>query len=124
FIGLSLADFLMQMFNPTRAEVSITHPIKILANLSGLAVLLGISYVRYRYAKDKYIDNGLTIGRDYLFINLLALAILTGFLVEGLGLAGQSHWVQPSYMLHLMIIAVLFVSAPFTRFSHVFVVPV
>jgi molybdopterin-containing oxidoreductase family iron-sulfur binding subunit len=124
FIGLSLADFLMQICNPTRAEVSITHPIKILANLSGLAVLLGIAYVRYRYAKDKYIDNGLTIGRDYLFINLLALAILTGFLVEGLGLAGQSHWVQPFYMLHLTIIAVLFVSAPFTRFSHVFVVPV
>ncbi len=123
FIGLSLADFLMQMFNPTRAEVGMLHPIKILANLSGLAVLLGIAYVRYRYAKDKYVDNGLTIGRDYLFINLLALAILTGFLVEGLGLAGQSHWVQPFYMLHLSVIAVLFVSAPFTRFSHVFVVP-
>jgi molybdopterin-containing oxidoreductase family iron-sulfur binding subunit len=123
FIGLSLADFLMQMFNPTRGEIALTHPIKILANLSGFAVLLGIIYVRIRYAKDKYIDNGLTIGRDYLFINLLALSIITGFLVEILGYAGESHWVQPFYMVHLAIIATLFLSAPFTRFSHVFVVP-
>jgi molybdopterin-containing oxidoreductase family iron-sulfur binding subunit len=123
FIGLSLADFLMQMFNPTRGQIALTHPIKILANLSGFAVLLGIIYVRIRYAKDKYIDNGLTIGRDYLFINLLALSIITGFLVEILGYAGESHWVQPFYMVHLAIIATLFLSAPFTRFSHVFVVP-
>jgi molybdopterin-containing oxidoreductase family iron-sulfur binding subunit len=123
FIGLSLADFLMQMYNPTRAEVALTHPIKILANLSGFAVLLGIIYVRIRYATDKYIDNGLTLGRDYLFINLLALSIITGFIVEGLGYAGESHWVQPLYMLHLAIIAILFLSAPFTRFNHVFVVP-
>jgi nitrate reductase gamma subunit len=123
FIGLSLADFLMQMYNPTRGEIALTHPIKILANLSGLAVLLGIIYVRIRYATDKYIDNGVTIGRDYLFINLLALTIVSGFVVEGLGYAGESQWVQPFYMLHLAVVAILFVSAPFTRFAHVFVVP-
>jgi molybdopterin-containing oxidoreductase family iron-sulfur binding subunit len=123
FCGLSLADFLMQMFNPTRAELSLAHPIKLLANLSGFAVLLGIVYVRIRYSKDKYIDNGLTIGRDYLFINLLALTILSGFFVEALGYAGEAHWVQPMYILHLAVVATLFLSAPFTRFSHVFVVP-
>jgi molybdopterin-containing oxidoreductase family iron-sulfur binding subunit len=123
FIGLSLADFLMQLFNPTRGELSLAHPIKLLANFSGFAVLLGIIYVRIRYSKDKYIDNGLTLGRDFLFLNLLALTILSGFLVEALGYAGESHWVQPVYILHLAIVATLFLSAPFTRFNHVFVVP-
>jgi molybdopterin-containing oxidoreductase family iron-sulfur binding subunit len=124
FVGLGLADILMSVFNPGRGGLPITHPLKLLPNLSGLAILVGIIYVRYRYSTDPYIDNGLTLGRDYLFLNLLALTILSGFLVEGLGYAGAIQWVLPTYILHLAVVATLFLSAPFTRFAHAFVVPV
>jgi hypothetical protein len=123
FLALGLADILMSIFNPTRGELPITHPLKLLPNLGGLSVLLGIIYVRVRYRTDPYIDNGITLGRDYLFLNLLTLTILSGFLVEIFGYAGIVHFVMPTYMLHLAIVAILFVSAPFTRFSHAFVVP-
>lgn len=123
FTALGLADLLMSIFNPTRGGLPFTHPIRLLANIGGVAVLLGIAYVRVRYAKDEYIDNGVTIGRDYLFLNLLTWTILTGFMVEILRAAGQAPYVQPAYMLHLGLVAVLFVTAPFTRFQHVFVVP-
>lgn len=124
FLGLGLADMLMSIFNPLRSGLPLTHPLKLLPNLSGLAVLLGIVYVRVRYRKDPYIDNGLTLGRDYLFLNLLALTILTGFMVEWLRYAGAIQWVLPLYALHLGIVATLFLTAPFTRFNHVFIVPV
>jgi len=124
FLGLGLADMLMSVFNPMRGALPITHPLKLLPNLSGLAVLIGIVYVRIRYNTDEYIDNGLTLGRDYLFLNLLTLTILSGFLVEGLGYAGAIQWVLPTYILHLGVVATLFLSAPFTRLSHAFVVPV
>lgn len=124
FVGLGLADILMSVFNPGRGGLPITHPLKLLPNLSGLAILLGIIYVRYRYSTDPYIDNGLTLGRDYLFLNLLTLTILSGFLVEVLGYAGAIQWVLPTYILHLAVVATLFLSAPFTRFAHAFVVPV
>lgn len=124
FLGLGLADMLMSLFNPLRAGLPLTHPLKLLPNLSGLAVLLGILYVRLRYCKDEYIDNGLTLGRDYLFLNLLTLTILSGFLVEWLRYAGAIQWVLPLYVLHLGVIATLLLTAPFTRFNHVFIVPV
>ena len=123
FTGLWMADALMQVFNPLRQTLPLTHPLKVLPNLCGLAILMGIFYVRYRYRKDEYIDNGLTLGKDYLFLNLLALTIVTGFLLQVLRYKGAVLFIQPVYLLHLVLIAVLFLTAPFTRFAHAFVVP-
>lgn len=124
FLGLGVADILMTIFNPMRGTLPITHPLKLLPNISGLLILAGIVYVRYRYSEDPYIDNGMTLSRDYTFLSLLTWTILTGFLVEGLGYAEAYTWIQPVYMLHLALVASLFVTAPFTRFSHVFIVPI
>ena len=124
FLALGLADILMSVFNPMRGSLPITHPLKLLPNLAGLAILIGIIYVRYRYSEDPYIDNGLTLSRDYAFLSLLTWTILTGFLVEGLGYAGAYVFIQPAYILHLLLVAGLFLTAPFTRFQHAFLVPV
>ncbi len=123
FLGLGLADILMSIYNPLRTTLPITHPLKLLPNVSGLLILAGIVYVRYRYSEDPYIDNGMTLSRDYTFLSLLMWTILTGFLVEGLGYAGAYVWIHPAYMLHLALVAALFLTAPFTRFAHVFLVP-
>jgi mono/diheme cytochrome c family protein/nitrate reductase gamma subunit len=124
FLALGLADILMSVFNPTRGTLPMTHPLKLLPNLAGLAILAGIVYVRYRYSEDPYIDNGLTLSRDYLFLSLLTWTILTGFLVEALGYAGAYVFIQPTYILHLSLVAGLFLTAPFTRFQHAFLVPI
>lgn len=124
FLALGLADILMGVFNPARSTLPITHPLKLLPNLAGLMILVGIGYVRYRYGEDPYIDNGVTLNRDYTFLTLLTWTILTGFLLEALGYAGAYVWIQPVYMLHLALVAALFLTAPFTRFQHAFVVPV
>ncbi len=124
FTGLWVADALMQVFNPLRQTLPLSHPLKVLPNLAGLAILAGIAYVRFRYRKDEYIDNGLTLGRDYLFLNLLGLTILTGFLVQIFRYHGAILFIQPFYLLHLLLVAALFLTAPYTRFAHAFVVPV
>jgi len=124
FIALGAADILMSVMNPLRSQLPMMHPLKVLPNVAGLIVLFGVLYVRVRYRKDDYIDNGLTLGRDYLFINLIAITILSGFAVQALRYAGAIAWVLPCYALHLGVVATLLISAPFTRFSHAFVVPV
>jgi Fe-S-cluster-containing dehydrogenase component len=124
FIAIGLADMLMSIFNPLRTGLPPMHPFKLMANLGGIAILAGVVYVRYRYMKDEFIDNGLTLGQDYLFLNLLTLAIITGFITQALRSGGAIQWVMPVYIVHLGVIATLLVSAPYTRFSHVFVVPV
>ena len=123
FLGLGATDFLMSVLNPTRADLGQGHPLKIAANTAGLILLLGLAYVRVRYRKDEYIDNGLTLGRDYAFVNLMTLALITGFLTELFGVLGANLWILPTYLVHLVLVAILLLSAPFTRFSHAFVVP-
>lgn len=123
FTGLWVADALMQIFNPLRQTLPLSHPLKVLPNLAGLAILVGIAYVRHRYRKDEYIDNGLTLGRDFMFLNLLGLTIVTGFLVQIFRYQGAILFIQPFYLLHLILVAALFLSAPYTRFAHAFVVP-
>lgn len=123
FVGLMLADVLIQIFNPTRAEMSLLDPLKLLPILSGVAALAGVFAVMVRYRTDEYIDNGVTQGRDFLFLNLLLNTLLSGFLVVVMKRTGLTGWVQPIYLWHLASVLLLLATAPFTRFMHVWIVP-
>jgi hypothetical protein len=124
FLGLFLVDVLQQIYNPTRADLPMTHPIKLLAVFCGGAMLLGVFYVMFRYKTDRYIDNGLTLGRDFLFVNLLLHTVLSGFITVTLNRIGVYDWLMAIYIYHLAAVALLIMTAPFTRFAHAFVVPV
>ncbi len=124
FTGLMLADILIQIYNPTRSEMPLFSPLKMLPIVSGIAVFTGVVYVMYRYKRDKFIDNGLTLGRDFFFLNLLFHAVLSGFLTVVVKRAGLADWVMPVYIYHLSAVALILGTAPFTRFAHAFVVPV
>ena len=124
FLGLALADILMQINDPGRAKLPLDHPIKIFAVLCGASVMSGVLYVMFRYKTDRYIDNGLTLGRDFLFVNLLLHSILSGFLTITLSRTGAFTWVMPIYLYHLATVCTLIVSMPFTRMNHIFIVPV
>ncbi len=123
FIGLLTGDILMQIFNPLRTQVPFFSPLKLLPVVSGVAAFTGIVYVMYRYRNDKYIDNGVTQGRDFLFLNLLFHTILSGFLTVTLKRAGITGWVMPIYLYHLSAVLTLLATAPFTRFMHAWIVP-
>lgn len=123
FLGLMLADILMQIYNPTRADLSLLDPLKLLPIASGVAVMAGIFYVMFRYRTDPYVDNGLTLGRDFLFVNLLFHTVVSGFLTVVINRTGLSMWVMPTYLYHLGSITLLIATAPFTRFAHAWVVP-
>lgn len=121
--GLALSDILIQIFNPTRAHAALTTPLKILPITAGLMVLAGVLYVMRRYKTDEYIDNGLTLGRDYLFVTLLFHTVLSGIFTLLINRTTSHGWVMPIYLYHLGSISALIISAPFTRFQHAWVVP-
>ncbi len=123
FFGLMAADIWMQIVNPARADMSMGSGPKMLAVLSGAAVFLGICYVLYRYKTDEYIDNGVTLGKDFLFVNLLFHTIVSGFLTVAINHSGASDWLMTIYIYHLLSISLLILTAPFTRFMHVWVAP-
>jgi len=124
FCGLLTADILISILNPTRSQLPLSDPLKLLPLLSGLAVLIGVSFVMVRYRKDNYIDNGLTLGRDFLFVNLLFHTIVSGFLTILLKRLGIHDWVMTVYLYHLASITLLIATSPFTRFQHMWVVPI
>lgn len=123
FCGLILADVLMQIYNPTRGDLALLSPLKLLPILSGLAVMAGVFYVMFRYRADAYIDNGLTLGRDFLFVNLLFHTVVSGFFTVIINNTTATGWVMPIYLYHLASITLLIATAPFTRFAHAWVVP-
>ena len=124
FCGTALADILVQTFNPSRRVMTLENPIQILSNISGLMILAGIFYVRYRYKKDPYTDNGVTLERDFFFIMMLEISILTGFLVEILRAHNDIESLFPVYLLHLIVVAVLLIFTPFTRFIQIVLAPI
>lgn len=123
FLGLIASDVLIAIYNPQRLQVPLTSPLKLLPLLSGVSVFAGVAYVMYRYRKDTYIDNGLTLGRDFLFLNLLFHTVASGFLVVVLKRMMIQDWVMTIYLYHLASIFMLVVTGPFTRFQHVYMVP-
>ncbi len=124
FCGLILADILIAIFNPQRGQVPMTDPLKLLPLVSGISLALGTFYVMLRYKTDEYIDNGLTLGKDFLFLNLLVHVVISGFMVVALKRLNVHDWVMTVYIWHIAAIFLLIVTGPFTRFQHIYVVPV
>ena len=93
------------------------HPVKILGNVRGVAVLIACGIFIYRRFKDRE-KAGKSTYSDWLFLGVLALTTLTGFLSEILRLADiprLAYWV---YFIHLVFIFFLLVYVPYSKFAH------
>jgi len=93
------------------------HPVKILGNLSGIAVLIACGVFLYRRLKDRE-RGGKSTYSDWLFLGVLALTTLTGFLSEILRLADIPSLAYWTYFIHLVFIFFLLVYIPYSKFAH------
>jgi quinone-modifying oxidoreductase subunit QmoC len=94
------------------------HPVKILGNLSGMAVLAAVLVFAYRRITDGQ-KAGKSTYADWLFLAILLLTTLTGFLCELLRLADLPRLAYPMYVVHLTLIFALLVYVPYSKFAHV-----
>ena len=92
------------------------HPVKILGNLSGLAVIVALSIFASRRLLDQE-KAGKSTYSDWLFLSLLGFTALTGFLSEITRLAAfeSAYWV---YFVHLVFIFCLLVYLPYSKLAH------
>ena len=92
-------------------------PMKILGNLSGIALLLGISWViSNRNRNEKKAGKGSYY--DWLFISIILTIVVTGLLSEILRLLNIPVIAYPVYFIHLVTIFFLFAYAPFSKMAH------
>ena len=93
------------------------HPVKILGNASGVAVVGALLVFGYRRVADAE-RAGKSTYSDWLFLVVLGSTTLTGFLCEILRLADARGAAYPMYAVHLVFVFVLLVYIPYSKFSH------
>jgi quinone-modifying oxidoreductase subunit QmoC len=114
FIGIYWFDFFPPM--------SQTHPLKILGNVSGIAVIIATLVFIVRRAVDKE-KAGKTTYNDWLFVIVLLLAATTGFLTQITRVADLPAVAYPTYFVHLTLVFFLLAYSPFSKFAHIFYRP-
>jgi len=124
FIGLLVAtslDYLLMMVAdkiPAQPD-HLWYPTRMLGNVAGLVLMYGTSLaIIYRFTKpDKYYSHSLL--SDWLFLWLLFLEGLTGFIVElAIYLPTGTIWGYVIFFVHVVIGMEIVVLLPFTKFAH------
>ena len=93
------------------------HPVKLLGNASGLAVIAALAVFAWRRLADVE-RAGKSTYSDLLFLAILLLTTLTGFLCQALRLADLQRLAYPMYVVHLVLIFFLLVYIPYSKFAH------
>lgn len=93
------------------------HPVKILGNVSGIVVIAALTVFLWRRILDQA-KAGKSTYSDWLFLAILLLTTLTGFLSQWLRLADLRALAYPTYFVHLLLIFFLLVYIPYSKFAH------
>lgn len=120
FIGLGItttAVFLGIYLFGKNPPWSLSSWVKILGNLSALALFIGCTIHIYKrlVEKDKV---GESTYYDWVFIWVLYATTISGILTEGARLANIAILAYPLYLTHLIFIFFLLVYAPYSKFAH------
>jgi ferredoxin len=130
FLGLLAATMLdygldIVGIRETGEPAPLWYPVRLLGTLAGAVMLLGASGLMLR----RWRRSGRTVRRsfasDWLFLWLLWLAGLTGFVVElALYLPQPPLWGYALFLFHVAVAMELVLLAPFTKFAHAVYRPV
>lgn len=89
--------------------------------VGGILCLIGLGiYIPTRYRGDRPATKA--TSADW-FLTILALTVVTGFILE----VSELYWstaVDAAFWIHMVFVASLFVSMPFTKFSHALYQPI
>ncbi len=130
FLGLLLAttlDFGLEIvgLRETGEPVPLWYPVRLLGTVAGLSMMYGVTMLTLR----RYRREARTVRRsftpDWMFLWLLWLAGLTGFVIElALYLPQAPMWGYVLFLVHVGIAMELVLLVPFTKFAHVVYRPV
>ncbi len=120
FIGLAITTswavfYLYVMGRPS--PYPLYDPLKLVGNISALALLVGTMLVVTNRLKNKEKAGGGSYY-DWLFIFVVFAIMATGILSELFRLADIATLAYPTYFIHLVFVFFLFAYAPFSKMAH------
>ena len=97
--------------------LSLWNPVKIAGNLAALMLLAGLTIMIYKRIANKNVA-GKTNYFDWFFLVSIYLLTISGVLVE---IARFQNWASAYfiYFLHLVLVWIIIIYAPYTKFGHV-----
>ena len=101
------------------SPIPLYNPIKILGNLSGLAMVFGCIIVAVHRFRTKT-EKGSSTYNDWLLILFVFLVASTGLLTETLRLLGTPFIAYNTYFVHMVFIFFLLWYAPYSKLAHMF----
>jgi len=119
FIGLFIVTsigFIMLYIAKSPGPYSQLNPVKWLANISGVALVIG-SALMIKNRLDKK-DDQVTSYKDRFILGVVFALGLTGMLTEMARLAHMAYTANFFYFLHLIAIFNLFAFLPFSKMAH------
>ncbi len=124
FVTTSIATVLTfleyPLNNPDLYPLGWFHPVKILGNAGGIALLAGCFYV-WNYRRNSPDHTGESSYSDWFFLALLFMVGATGIFTEVVRLtAVPSILGTPVYVVHLLAVFWLLIFLPYTKFAHIF----
>ncbi|MDZ7599299.1 MAG: hypothetical protein U5J82_13685 [Desulfobacterales bacterium] len=119
FIGLFIVTniFFVALYGSSRSRgpISQINPVKWLANVSGVALVIGsLLMIKSRLDKKEQISS----YKDWSLLGLVLGLGLTGMLTEMTRLAGFGGVSYTLYFIHLLFIWALFAYTPFSKLAH------
>jgi quinone-modifying oxidoreductase subunit QmoC len=109
-----VALYILQLPGP----YSMGNPIKILANISAVALLVGVILMIYNRLQDKGENIGKGSYFDWSLIILVLGLVVTGILSEVTRIAHAPILAYPIYFMHLVFVFCLFAYLPFSKLAH------
>jgi len=99
--------------------IPLFHPIKILGNLSGIAMVVGCIVVTINRFQNKS-DKGTGTYSDWLLIVFVFLVAFTGLLTQTMRLLEVPFLAYNIYFVHMVFIFFLLWYAPYSKMAHMF----
>ncbi len=130
FLGLLLAttlDFGLDVIGvkDTGEPVPLWYPVRLLGTVAGVMMMYGASGLMLRRWRKEGRTVRHSFTSDWMFLWLLWLAGLTGFVIElGLYLPSPPLWGYVLFLVHVAIAMELTLLVPFTKFAHAIYRPV
>ena len=120
FVGLGVVGTAIgigTMVGVMHTPLATLSPFKVFANLCALVLCLGAVILIVDRVKNREARTDSTYF-DWFFLLALAGVAITGVVSEALRLAQNPTWMYPIYCVHLTLILVLFLYAPYCKFAH------
>ncbi len=126
FIGLLIVttygfirkDLLGIAFPSMHGPIPLWDPIKILANVSAIAMIYGIYLLWTKRKAEEAVNKISGNFYDWFLIYEIAAVGVTGLLSEVLRLSGIAPLAYLMYYFHLVSVMMLFLYMPYTKFAH------